>query len=134
MKSPPAWKIKKMYTCDVTLHKVTTTEIDTGHQDEFEDNPFGQVDQSEKTYSIKAEIQNITLEDMTYLPPGQVKEGDCWGYFLSSYRIEGEDIEIEVNDYITFNSIKYLIERIESYWDGNTEVYRRAFLRREVGQ
>lgn len=47
-KAPPAWKLKKIYKCDVTLHKVTESEI----VDEW-----GQTETSEETYAIKAEIQ-----------------------------------------------------------------------------
>lgn len=125
MKAPPAWKIKKMYRCNVTLHKITETTID---------DEFGQTEESETTYSIKAEIQSITLEDMAYLPAGEVSEGDCWGFFLPTYTVDGQEIEVEVNDYITFKNIKYLVQRIEDYYEGNTTVYRRGFLKRQVGQ
>jgi len=125
MKAPPSWKVKKLYRCDVTLHKITETEL----EDEF-----GQIEESEVTYSIKAEIQSIRLEDKAYLPVGMISEGDAWGFFIPIYAIEGQDIEVEVNDYITFKEIKYLVQWIEDYYEGNDVVYRRALLKRQVGQ
>lgn len=128
MKAPPSWKIKKMYKCSVTLHKVTETAIGS---DEYE---FGQTTEVEETYTIKAEIQGITLQDMAFLPAGEVNEGDAWGFFLPSYFVDGEDIIVAMNDYISFKGIKYLVKRIIDFYDGNTTVYRRAFLKRQVGQ
>ena len=117
-----------MYTCSVTLHKITETLIGS---DEFE---FGQTEESEETYAIKAEIQGITLEDMAFLPAGEVSEGDAWGFFLPTYTIDGEDVIVDMNDYISFKGIKYLVKRIIDFYNGNTTVYRRAFLKRQVGQ
>lgn len=125
MKAPPRWKISKMYTSDVILSKTTETEI----EDEF-----GQTEESLETYKIKAEIQTIRLEDVTFLPAGSIKEGDAWGFFLPSYTIDGESVTVEVNDYITFKSVVYLVQRIEDYYQGNTTVYRRALMRRQIGQ
>lgn len=122
MHNIPAWKLKKIFSCDVVLHKVTETLID---------DEFGQTEVSEEDFNIKAEIQSITLEDMLYLPAGEVKEGDAFGYFLPTYVIEGEDITIEVNDSLTFKGIKYLVIRIEDYYIGNETAYRRATLRRK---
>jgi len=127
VKKPPAWKIQKMYSAKVTLHKVTESEIET-------DDEFGQTQETEETYIIMAEIQSITLEDMAYLPAGEIKEGDAWGYFIPVYVIEGQDITVEVNDYISFKEIKYLVQRIEDYYEANEVVYRRALLKRQVGQ
>jgi len=127
LKKPPAWKIKKILKCSVTLHKVTSTEIDSGDE-------FGQTEDTETTYSIPAEIQSITLEDMAFLPAGTVNEGDAWGFFVASYALEGQTITVEVNDYITFKGIKYLVQRIEDYYEENEAVSRRAFLKRQVGQ
>lgn len=125
MKAIPSWKVKKTFKCSVILHKVTVSEI----EDEF-----GQTEETETTYTIKAEIQSITLEDISYLPLGSVKEGDAWGFFLPVYSLEGQEIKIEPNDYITFKGIKYLIQRIEDYYEGNQIVYRRAYLKRQIGQ
>lgn len=111
--------------CSVTLHKIVETEIE---------DQFGQTEESETTYSIQAEIQSITLEDIAFLPAGSVKEGDAWGFFIPSYRVEGQDITVEVNDYISFKGIKYLVQRIEDYYQGNETVYRRAYLKRQVGK
>lgn len=127
MKQPPDWKLEKLLKSTgskVTLHKVTENLID---------DEFGQTQVSEFTFQIYAEVQDITLEDMSYLPAGMVKEGDKWGYFSPIYYFEGDPYEVKVNDYITFKGIKYLVVRIEdSYMAGET-VARRALLRRTVG-
>lgn len=137
MKAAPKWKLKKILQSlglEVTLHKVTTTEIDTEYVDEFEDNPFGQTEESEETYTILAEIQPITFEDMAFLPAGTIEEGDAWGYFLPSYLIEGQDIYVEVNDYITCKGTKYLVTQLEDQYMKGETVLRRALLRRQVAQ
>lgn len=125
LKAPPQWKLKKLYRTDVTLHKISETVID---------DEFGQTEETETTYSIKAEIHTIMLEDMIYLPPGEVSEGDCFGYFLPKYLVDGQEVIIEVNDYVTFQGNKYLVQRVEDLFDGNTLVYKRAFLKKQVGQ
>jgi len=130
LKRPPDWKLKKILTSlgtEVTLHKVTETEL-------IAEDPFGQTEESEETYTILAEIQSITLEEMTYLPAGEVQDGDAWGYFLPSYTIDSESYTVGVNDYITFNSIKYLVVRIIDQYMSGESVIRRALLRRQVGQ
>jgi len=126
MKRIPEWKLKKIFKASCTLHKVTVSEI----EDEF-----GMTEETtETTYSIKAEVQPLTSEDLAYLPPGQFSEGDAWAYFLPSYNVNEETLTVEVNDYITFNGIKYLVQRYEDYFEGNNVIYRRAYLKRQVGQ
>lgn len=125
MKKIPAWKLKKTWKCDVTLHKISSSSID---------DEFGQTTDTETTYDIKAEIQSITLEDIMFLPAGMVSEGDAWGFFSPTYTLEGQSIVVAVNDYITFKSIKYLVQTITDFYEGNDTVYRKALLKRQVGQ
>ncbi len=128
MKRPPDWKLKKILKSigtTVTLHKITETEIDS---------EFGMTEETETTYSISAEIQSITLEDMRFFPAGEIVEGDLWGYFLPVYQIDGEDYRVQLNDYITFKSVKYLVVRIEDEFMNSDTVLRRALLRRVVGE
>lgn len=128
MKRPPDWKLKKILKSsgtEVTLHKITESVID---------DEFGQTEETEETYTIYAEIQSITLEDMTFLPAGEVKEGDAWGFFLPSYRIEGLDYTVAVNDYISFKGNKYLVVRLEDQFMRGETILRRALLRRQVGK
>lgn len=125
MKSPPPWKIKKLFKSNLTLHKISETVID---------DEYGQTEESEETFSIVGEIQVITLEDMVFLPAGEVSSGDAFGYFLPSYLLDGIEYTVEVNDYISFKGIKYLVTRVEPQFEGNTEVFRRAYLKRQVGQ
>jgi len=130
LKRPPDWKLKKILQSlgtEVTLHKITETEL-------VADDEFGQTEETEETYTIFAEIQSITLEEMTYLPAGEVQDGDAWGYFLPSYTIDGESYSVAVNDYITFKTFKYLVIRIIDQYMGGETVLRRAHLRRQVGQ
>lgn len=115
----------------VTLHKVTKTPIgEIGDQyDEYH-----QVTETEVTYSIKGEIQPITLERLTWLPPGTARVGDAFGYFKRSYKKLGSDISVELDDYITCETVKYLVQRLEDFYHGNNIVFTRAYLRRLVSQ
>jgi len=131
IKTRPSWQIGKMLRHKMTLHKITKTAIgETGDQyDEYH-----QVTESEVTYSIKGEVQPITLERLTWLPPGSARLGDAFGYFKSSYKKLGSDISVELEDYITCENVKYLVERFEDFYHGDNIVYRRAYLRRIINQ
>ena len=131
IKTTPAWRMGKMLRHTVTLHKVTKTPIgEIGDQyDEYH-----QVTETEVTYSIKGEIQPITLERLTWLPPGTARVGDAFGYFKQSYKKLGSDISVELDDYITCETVKYLVQRLEDFYHGNNIVFTRAYLRRLVSQ
>ena len=127
MKVPPNWKLKKIFKSSgmkVTLSKVTETIIDS---------EFGQTSETLTDYIIYAEIQDVTVEDMSYIPAGELKEGDAWGFFLPVYIIDEVEITVEVNDYITFKGRKYLVTRIEESYSSGDTVVLRAILRRQVG-
>jgi len=127
VKSTPAWLMGKMLRHKVTLHKITETLIgETG--DQYDE--YSQTTESEVTYSIKAEIQPITLERLAWLPPGTASLGDAFGYFKPTYKKLGSDISVELKDYITCEGVKYLVERIEDFYHGNNIHHRRAYLRR----
>ena len=127
MKRPPDWKLKKILTSQgtkVTLHKVTSTVTD---------DEFGQATETEVEHTIYAELQGITLEDIMFSPAGMLSEGDMWGYFLPVYELDGDSVYAEVNDYVSFKTIKYLIVKIiDDYMKGET-VIRKALLKRQVG-
>ena len=131
IKTTPSWRMGKMLRHTLTLHKVTETPIgDIGDQyDEYR-----QVTESETTYSIKGEVQPITLERLAWLPPGTAQLGDAFGYFKPSYKKLGSDITVDLKDYITCEGVKYLVERLEDFYHGNNMVYTRAYLRRVVNQ
>jgi len=135
MKSPPVWKLKKMFQSSgskVTLHKVTEAMINEEGDDEFGDE-FAQTQLTEETYTILADIQQVTLEEIE-ANPGFLKEGDAFGYFLPSYEVDGETVTVEDDDYITFASIKFKVDRTEDFYDAGIHIYRRALLRKEVGK
>ena len=126
MKAPPSWKIRKILDAEVTLHKITVSEIASS-------DPFGQVEEGEEIISkIPAQIQVITLQDLAYLPPGVVSEGDAWGFFLPSFEVDAKSYTVEVNDYITFKGVKYLVQRVEDHYQGEERVFRKAILKRVV--
>lgn len=130
MKNPPSWKLEKILKTlgsKITLQKVTETILASGSE-------FGDTKETTTNYSIYAEIQTITLEDMNYLPAGEVRTGDAWGFFLPKYQVEGLEVTVEVNDYIIFNEKKYLVVRLEDEYMSGQTVLRRAFLQRQVGQ
>jgi len=124
LKAPPRWKVKKVLRSKVTLHKISESTID---------DEFGQTEETETTIEILADIQPVTLEDMLYLPPGYVSQGDAWGFFLPVYQKNGLEYFVEVNDYISFKGVKYLVQRIDDAYEGDTVVVRRAYLKRQVG-
>ena len=75
-KVPPKAQLRKILGKKVTLKKYTYS----GTEDEY-----GQKERTlDDSYSIRAEIQELTSEDLAFLPPGLANIGDAYGYFLPS--------------------------------------------------
>ena len=125
IKSPPQWMLAKLLKRNIVLIKVTETEI--------EDDLYGQAEESKSTYSIKAEIQDITESDIMYLPEGALKVGDAIGYFLDYYIVSGNTIVVDVDDLIIDRGHSYRVQTILQPSQGDNNVYRRASLRRLEG-
>jgi len=97
------------------------------------DDAYGQSERSlEETFTLEAEIQEITAEDLAYLAPGTAEIGDAYGYFLPTYLKKGREISIQVEDEITWNNKTWRIERIEDFYYGDKLWYKRAFLKRVI--
>lgn len=123
-KIPPRYVLKKIFKKKVTLTKYSYSN---------EDDAYGQGERSvSDTYSISAEIQEITSEDLAFVVPGVMEIGDAFGYFLPYYLVKGKEIAIEAEDEITWNGKTWRIDRIEDYYYGEKEWYKRAILKRVV--
>ena len=123
-KLPPKTQLRKILGKTVTLKKYTYS----GTEDEY-----GQKERTlSDSYSIKAEIQELTSEDLAFLPPGLANIGDAYGYFLPSYLAKGKTVEISTEDEIVWNNKTWRIDRVEDYYYGDKIWYKRAFLRRVI--
>ena len=125
LKVPPKAKLRKMFRKNVTLTKYTLSK---------NEDAYGQASQSESQeyVNLRAEIQEITAEDLAYLVPGTAQVGDAYGYFLPSYYTKGVTIEISPEDEVTWNNKTWRIERVEDYYLGDKLWYKRAFLKRVI--
>jgi len=126
IKSIPRWQYRKLLKHDITLHKLTLSSIG--------DDEYDQKQESYTSYSIKGEVQPITLEELARLPPGIYKEGDAWLYVLPYYILKGETIVVENDDEITCEDVRYMVERVEDHYQGNNIVWRRCYLKRVSGE
>jgi len=123
-KVPPKAQLRKVLGKKVTLKKYTYS----GTEDEY-----GQKERTlDDSYSIRAEIQELTSEDLAFLPPGLANIGDAYGYFLPSYLVKGKTIEISAEDEVVWNNKTWRIDRVEDYYYGDKIWYKRAFLRRVI--
>ena len=124
LKIPPSYVLKKILKKEVTLTKYTYSDGEDA---------YGQRSRSVSgTYKIKAEIQEITSEDLAYVVPGTMSVGDAFGFFLPTYLVQGKNISIEAEDEITWNSKTWRIDSIEDYYYGEKIWYKRAVLKRVV--
>lgn len=124
LKAPPKRQLSKLFRKKVTLTKYTLSNGEDA---------YGQRRQTIKdTYTLFAEIQEITSEDIAYLVPGTANIGDAYGYFLPNYLVKGQVISIEVEDEVTWNNKTWRIERIEDFLFGEKLYYKRAFLKRRL--
>ena len=83
-------------------------------------------------YTIQAEVQGITLEDLKYGSYGVWESVNLRAFFLPYYTINGETITVEEDDYLYVDSKKYRIVRLIQHMFRGEEVYREAFLALEV--
>lgn len=126
IKSIPRWQYRKTLRHDITLYKTTMTTIG--------DDEYDQKTETYQSYSIKAEVQPITLNELKDMPPGLMNLGDAWGYFLPSYYIQGQTITVEPEDEILCETIRYEVVKVEDHYQGNSIVWRRCYLRRISGE
>ena len=116
--------LRKVLKKQVTLKRYSVSK---------KEDAYGQAQRTlEDTYSLEAEIQEITSEDLAYFVPGTVEIGDAFGYFLPSYLKKGKTITIQVEDEIVWNNKTWRIERIEDFYYGDKLWYKRAFLKRVI--
>ena len=124
LKVPPRKKLSKIFNKTVTLEKYAYTN----GSDEYGQSAGTLVD----TYTINAEIQEITSEDLAFLVPGTAEVGDAWGYFYPDYTVKGQTIKIAPEDIVKWNNKTWRIDKIEDYSLGNSIFYKRAFLKRVI--
>lgn len=136
IKSIPRIQLKKLLRHEVTLYKLPDDFLssNTFHLSGDPLNIYGVRGETFQTYTIKAEIQPITMEDEAQAIPGLIHTGDAWGFFLPYYELEGEEISVEPEDQIKCEGITYEVARIEDHYQGNNIVWRRAYLRRIVAE
>lgn len=124
LKTPPKKKLSKLL-----MKKITLTKYDLSGTDDA----YGQKSKTIlATYTLKAEIQELTSEDLAFFVPGTVNLGDAYGYFFPSYEIQGQTISIAAEDEVTWSGKTWRIDRIEDYTFGEQIWYKRAFLRRLI--
>jgi len=123
-KVPPKFMLRKGLKKQVTLKRYSFSE---------NEDAYGQSQRSlQETFTLEAEIQEITAEDLAYLVPGTAEIGDAYGFFLPTYLKKGREITIQVEDEITWNNKTWRIERIEDFYYGDKLWYKRAFLKRVI--
>jgi len=123
IKAPPTRKLENLMLKKVTLTKY----VMSGGTD-----AYGQQERTGTSYTLKAEIQEITAENLSFFKPGTVDVGDAWGYFQPSYTVKGLTITISPEDEVTWNGKTWRIDFIEDAYIGESLWYRRAFLKRVV--
>lgn len=124
LKVPPRRKLGKLLKKQVTLTKFSLSS---------NEDAYGQKERTVAgTYSIEAEIQEITAEDLSFLVPGVASIGDAWGYFLPSYLVSGQNITISPEDEVTWNGKTWRIDKIEDYYYGENLFYKRALMKRVI--
>ena len=120
----PMTKILKKYMPDeVTLRKVVITE----------DPDWGMPTYTTTDYAeITASTFPINYDDLSFLPPGLVHQGDIWLMMLGEYRVGSALITPEVGDRLILEEAGDEFEiRIMSYIiHGPTVVTRTAYARR----
>jgi len=123
IKAVPLWYVRKQLRGKVTLLKVKEIIDETDE--------YGQETKESITkFSLKAQIDVITPEDLTWLPPGLLRVGDARGFFLPYYTLDGKKISVDLKDYIVFDQHTFVVDRIEDIFYGKDIVYREAYLRR----
>jgi len=120
----PSLSLKKLMRKDVVIIKYSLSGTEDAH---------GQKTRTKVgEYPVKAEIQEITAEDLSYMVPGVLEVGDAFGFFLPKYISRGVEITIEVEDEVMWNSKVWRVEKIENYDYGGKEWYKRVYLKRVV--
>jgi len=112
--------LKKYMKDKFTLRKVTRGE----------DSDWGQPAISYTEYEIRGVAYPINYEDLTFYPPGVVKEGDIQITFLPKYKIGDEEVVPENFDRIVYGGAEFEIRNVRDMVDGNVTIARTAFGRR----
>lgn len=119
--TPVLSKIFKKYVKDqLILRKVVR---------EAEDN-WGQPTYSTTDYNIKGVAYPIDVEDLTFLPPGIVKEGDINVVFLPFYRIGASLITPETMDRIIYAGKEFELRILTDIMDGSIAIIRTGYGKR----
>lgn len=114
-------KIFKKYVKDkLILRKITRTA----------DNGWGQPDYTYTDYAIRGVATPITFEDLTFLPPGIIKEGDISIVLLPTYRIGATSISPETMDRLIYAGKEFEIRVLEDIMDGDRTVIRTGYGKR----
>ena len=125
LKPTPRWMLNKMLNKTVTLNKVTESEISG--------DIYGMTTESKATYSLNCKIQDVTFEDLQFLPAGMMKIGDAVGYFLDYYVSSGHTYTVEAGDLILDRGSIYRVENFLEPTFGDYKVFKRAYLKRLSG-
>lgn len=120
----PSLSLKKILRKEVIVIKYSLAGSEDAHG------------QKERTkigeFPVRAEIQELTAEDLSYIVPGVLEIGDAFGFFLPKYISEGQEITVNVEDEVKWNEKVWRVERIESFTYGEKEYYKRAYLKRVI--
>jgi len=100
-KSPPKWMLKRILRQTAKLVKVTIAETN---------DEYGQGVESQVIYTINhCEIQQITSEDLRFMPAGVLKEGDARGFIPFLVQETKWLHELIISGLYTFDSNKVII-------------------------
>jgi hypothetical protein len=109
-------------------HRVTLKKVSKAEGEDAWGTPSTVV---KKEYTVRASLAPIRLEDLAFLPPGVLKEGDLRIFFLPSYKVDGETVVPEAMDLVSYNGVDYEIRSITEISDG-VQVYLKEALARRL--
>jgi hypothetical protein len=114
----------KMLNEIVTLRKIVLVVQDT---------TFNTTSETATDYAISAEIQPITLEELTLLAPGPFIVGDAKGFFAPFYVVQGVVVTVEPGDRVITSdkTVTYLVFKVLEYRVHGKPHHRECILRRK---
>jgi len=128
-KPVPDWMFKRLLRSRVQLVKITKDIIPPSSLNPSQYEEYGQTTTTGTTFTIKAEIQPITSQDIIDIPPGMLEIGDAIGFFQKEYLLEGSVYTIKSEDLIIAGGTTYEVQTITNFYQGDRIIYRRAYLK-----
>lgn len=108
---------RRMFNHSVTLSKVSKSSVS---------DMYGSVTETVTDYTIMGMVDRFSREDRLIMRLGNLSGGDARFFALPSYTVNNQTVTVEVNDYITFQGVKYRVTAIDDVYD---IVYGKASFR-----